>query len=103
MSQVIIQTIEGHNLRELIESNAYVGRFGYKYIKMPNSRLDFSAEFVYLGFTKAGNPKFGEIISSGPERIKIQKRIGKFDGRYLILMGGLYLKSTDEMREDAYQ
>lgn len=103
MSQVILRTIDGHDLRKLIESNVYVGKFQQRYIRVTNTRLDSPAEFVYLGFTKAGNPKFGEIVSSGPHGIKIQKRIGKFDGEYLSIMGDRFVKSIGEMKEEAYQ
>ncbi|MDH3764490.1 MAG: hypothetical protein OER82_01600 [Nitrosopumilus sp.] len=98
-----LEALKGHSIRSLIESNVYVKNDEHKYIRIPNSRLDFSAEFVYLGFTKAGNPKFGEIIYSGPEGVKTRKRIGKFDGKYLSVSGDSFLKSVDEMREAAYQ
>ena len=101
-TQQIHKTLDGHDLREIIESNVFVKNDGHRFIKIPNSRLDFSAEFVYLGFTKAGNPKFGEVVFSGPEGIKIQKRIGRFDGKYLSVMGGTFLKSIDEMREESF-
>ncbi len=98
-----LEASTGHSLRELIESNVYVKSDGHKYISMPNTRLDFSEEFVYLGFTKVGNPKFGQIVLSGPNGIKIQKRIGKFTRGYLSVMGNSFLKSIDEMREAVYQ
>jgi len=90
-----------NGLRELVESNIFVKDDGYRHIKIPNSHLDFSAEFLYLEFIKAENPKFEEIISSGSNEIKIQKRIEKFDGMYLSVMGGLFLKSIDEMRRES--
>ena len=103
MSHVILQTDCDHNLRSLIESIVYVKQTGYRYIKIPRTSNKHSEEFLYLGFTKAGNPKFGQILSSGPDGIKIQKRIGRLDEKGLRLMGGSYFKSLDEMRESFYR
>ena len=92
---------ECHNFRDLLESNIRIGKFGYRFIKIKNSKSKLLEEFVYLGFTKAGNPKFGQIINYDSGIVRVQKRIGKFDGKYLSLMSGLYLKSIKEMRGES--
>ncbi|WP_420546154.1 hypothetical protein [Nitrosopumilus sp.] len=95
--------IQGHySIQDLIESNVNVGKYGYKYIKIQNCESKLSEEFIYLGFTKAGNPKFGQIISFDSGIVRVQKRIGKFDGKHLSWMGRLYLKSIEEMRGEYY-
>ncbi len=89
------------SIKELIQSNIYEGDFGYKYINIPNSRLDFSQKFVFLGFTKSGNVRLGDIHSYGQEGIKFSNKIAKFDGKYLSALGSRYLKSIKEMQEDS--
>lgn len=79
----------------------YQGTFGHKYIKIPNYALDFSAEFVFLGFTKTGRIRLGEIYFSGPNEIKWNNRLGRFDGKYLTVCRDNFLKSIEEMEKDA--
>ena len=96
--ETVFDQLKGHSMRNLIESNVYVKNDRYRYIKILNSESNLLEEFIYLGFTKTGNPKFGQIVSSDPNGIKIQKRIGELNGKYLSVMGDSFLKSIDEMR-----
>ena len=96
------EKLNGHNVRELVKSNIYVKNSGYRYIKILNFKSGLYEEFLYLGFTKAGNPKFGKIISFDSGVIKIQKKIGKINGNSILIMGGLYQKSIDEVMEAAF-
>ena len=91
----------GYNGRQLGEAAKLYD--GYRYIAIPTADLGLSEEFIYLGFTKDGNPKFGQVLSSDFGTTKIQKRIGRFDGRNLSVMGGMFTKLIDDMREAAYQ
>ena len=88
-------------IQELIQANVYPGDHGHKMIKIPNSRLDFSAEFVFLGFTKSGRVRLGEVVFSSPQGIKWINRIGRYDGKYLTVLADNYLKSISELEKDA--
>ncbi len=89
------------SIQELIESNVYKGDFGHNYIKIPNYALDFSSEFVFMGFTKSGRIRLGEIVMSGPDGIKYIGKLGRFDGKYLTVCGDRFLKSIAEMEKEA--
>jgi len=70
-------------------------------IKIPHYGLDFEGEFVFLGFTKSGRVRLGEIHSSGPQGIKWIVRIGTFDGKNLTVCADNFLKSVAELERDA--
>lgn len=52
--------------QELILKEVYKNDVGLDVISLGNCRLDFEAEFVFLGFTKTGKLKLGDIVSAGP-------------------------------------
>ena len=98
MSDLIV---DGININKLIESNVYKGDFGHNYINIPNYALDFSQQFVFMGFTKSNRIRLGEIFMHGPNGIKYIGKLAKFDGKYLTVCGDRYLKSIAEMQKDA--
>lgn len=59
-------------LKEVFENS-----HGNKVIALENSRLDFNQEMIFLGFTKTGNLKLGEVHSSGPQGQKWNNKRGK--------------------------
>lgn len=94
------ETIDGQSINDLIESNVYQGDFGYNYIKIPSSTLDFSSEFIFMGFTPSGRIRLGEIVFSGPSGIKYLGRLARFDGEYLTVLADRFMKSIQEMQDD---
>jgi len=94
-----------NRIEELIESNVYDSKIypGIRMILIPNSRLDFSQEFVFRGFTKSGGIKLGEIHHYDPQNKKVEwtNKIGRFDGKYLTVNADNYLKSTEELEKDS--
>ncbi len=95
------QIFEGININELIKSNVYKGDFGHEYISIPNSRLDFSSEFVFMGFTKSNRIRLGQIYMHGPKGIKYIGKLARFDGKYLTVDSDNFLKSISEMEKAA--
>lgn len=54
--------------KEIILSHVETNMAGFKVLYMHNARLSFEAEFIFLGFTKSGNVKLGDIYASGPNK-----------------------------------
>jgi len=82
------------DVKRFIEDHVYE-ELGRKLIKIPNSRLDFSGEFVFEGFTKTGQVKLAQIIGSGPDGLKTRRVFGKIDGNYLSVLADNYLLGLD--------
>lgn len=68
-------------IKDIVESMVETNSVGLKILKLESSRLDFKAEFVFLGWTKSGKLKLGDIHSSGPklEMYKWKTKIMKFE------------------------
>lgn len=69
----MINVVEQDEIRSKIVEQTYINRYGNRSIKLVNTRLDFEAEYIFIGFTPKG-VKLGEIISEGPAG---QRWIGK--------------------------
>ena len=68
-------------IKDIVESMVEINSVGLKILKLESSRLDFKAEFVFLGWTKSGKLKLGDINSCGPklEMYKWKTKFMKFE------------------------
>jgi len=85
-------------IRQTIKNKVFKNNVGLDVIALDNSSLSFSAEFIFLGFTKSGNMILGDVHSSGPklEDYKWNKRFAKFHSGRFWVNGNRYSVGVEE-------
>lgn len=66
--------------KQAILSMVHKNRHGDSVISLENSRLDFSSEYLFRGFT-ANGIALAEAMGGGPEGIRWKNRMGKVETR----------------------
>ena len=64
-------------MKEAILKHIYKNADGQDTIRLRHYALDFSAEYLFFGFTGTGNLKLGDVYSHGPDGVKWLNKIGK--------------------------
>jgi len=74
---------------------------GRKFIRLGNHRLDFKAEYLYLGMTKTGSVILGDITSyayNGCQEV-IKKKFGKIYDNRIHAEGSRYIETIPTLEE----